>query len=255
MRSGIRSACEAVRDAMKLCRIKFERNRAWLAAVFVGMRRSKVVEREFAFLRWGGRRKGAGRKRSAERPLVAHGARPALAARHPVHVTLRIVRGVPSLRVGRTYRALEDALRAGRERFGLRLVQYSVLSNHVHMLVEADGQASLSRGMQGLAVRMARALNRAWKRTGTVFADRYHARVLRTPREVRNALAYVLGNARKHGVRLIEALDPFSSGAWFDGWSDRSAVCGDGDAPVARARTWLLRIGWRRHGTIRAAPS
>ena len=185
---------------------------------------------------------------------MAHGPRPELAARHPVHVTLRIVRGVPSLRVGRTYRALEGALRAGRERFGLRLVQFSVQSNHVHMLVEADGRASLSRGMQGLAVRMARSLNRVWKRTGTVFADRYHARALKTPREVRNALAYVLKNARRHGVRLIEALDPFSSGAWFDGWSDRS-VCGEGDAPVARARTWLLRVGWRRHGGIRAAPS
>jgi hypothetical protein len=113
------------------------------------------------------------------------------------------------------------------------------------MLVEADGRESLSRGMQGLAIRMARALNRAWTRTGKVFADRYHAHVLRTPREVRNALAYVLGNARKHGARLLEAIDPFSSAAWFESWSD--------SAPVARARTWLLRVGWRRRGAIRAA--
>jgi putative transposase len=178
------------------------------------MKRSKarVVEMQFAFMRWGGRRKGAGRKRRAERTSVSHGVRPELAARHPVHVTLRIVSGVPSLRVGRTYRALEEAMRAGRERFGLRLAQYSVQSNHVHMLVEAEGRASLSRGIHGLAVRMARALNRTWRRTGTVFADRYHARVLRTPREVRNALAYVLLNARKHGARRIGALDPFSSG-------------------------------------------
>ena len=156
----------------------------------------KVMELEFAFMRWGGKRKGAGRKRPVRR-RVSHKARPALAARHPVHVTLRIVRGVPSLRVGSTYRALERAMRAGRERFGLRLVQYSVQSNHVHMLVEAEGRASLSRGMQGLKVRMARALNRVWKRAGTVFADRYHAHVLRTPREVRTALAYVLLNARR----------------------------------------------------------
>ena len=143
-------------------------------------------------MRWGGKREGAGR-RSPGRRRVAHVARPELAARHPVHVTLRIVRGVPSLRVRPTYSALESALRAGRERFGLRLVQFSVQSNHVHMLVEADGRASLSRGMQGLVVRMARALNRTWTRTGTVFADRYHAHVLRTPREVRHALAYVAG--------------------------------------------------------------
>ena len=182
------------------------------------------MEQEFAFMRWGGKRDGADRKRGPGRRRVAHVARPELAARHPVHVTLRIVRGVPSLRVRQTYRALERALRAGRERFGLRLVQFSVMSNHVHMLVEADGRASLSRGMQGLVVRMARALNRTWKRTGTVFADRYHAHVLRTPREVRNALAYVLLNARKHGARLIEWLDPFSSGAWFDGWQRHGAI-------------------------------
>ena len=175
------------------------------------MKRERVVERGFAFLRWGGKRKGAGRKRRSERPSVPHDARPELAARHPVHVTLRLARGLPSLRVGRSYRVLEGAMRAGRERFGLRLVKYSVQSNHVHMLVEADGRESLSRGMQGLAIRMARALNRTWTRTGKVFADRYHAHVLGTPREVRNALAYVLGNARKHGVRLLEAIDPFSS--------------------------------------------
>ena len=206
------------------------------------MKRPRVVEREFVFLRWGGKRKGAGRKRASERPSVPHDARPELAARHPVHVTLRVARGLPSLRVGR------------RERFGLRLVQYSVQSNHLHLLVEAEGRASLSRGMQGLAVRMARALNRAWQRTGKVFADRYHAHVLRTPREVRHALAYVLGNARKHGVRWVAVIDPFSSGRWFDG-SDDGRDGADHDAPVARARTWLLRIGWRRHGVIRAAPA
>ena len=123
------------------------------------------------------------------------------------------------------------------------------------MLVEAEGRASLSRGMQGLTVRVARALDRAWSRTGAVFADRYHARVLQTPREVRNALAYVLGNARKHGVKLLDAVDPFSSAPWFDGWSDRSSVHESRAAPVARARTWLLRIGWQRHGLLRAAPS
>ena len=215
----------------------------------------KVMEREFAFMRWGGKRERAGRKRSPGRRRVAHVVRPELAARHPVHVTLRIVRGVPSLRVARTYRALEGAMRAGRERFGLRLVQYSVQSNHVHMLVEAEGRESLSRGMQGLMVRMARALNRMWSRTGTVFADRYHAHVLRTPREVRHALAYVLGNARKHGVRLLQVLDPFSSARWFDGGEDAFVVRDDGQVPVARARTWLLRIGWQRHGAIRTAPT
>ena len=187
---------------------------------------------------------------------MPHARRPALAARHPVHVTVRIARGLPSLRNGKTYRELERALRAGRERFGFRLVHFAVLSNHLHLVVEAEGTQSLSRGMQGLVVRMARAANRAWRRAGTVFAQRYHAHVLRTPREVRNALAYVLGNARRHGAWLVRGLaDPCSSGRWFDGWVGPKRALGLESAPVARARTWLLRLGWRKHGPVPVAPS
>jgi hypothetical protein len=82
-----------------------------------------------------------------------------------------------------------------------------------------------------------------------VFADRYHARVLRTPREVRHALAYVLLNGRRHGVTSV-GIDPCSSGAWFDGWVGLSVPAPDASAAVAAARTWLLRVGWRRHGPI-----
>ncbi|MCY2958581.1 MAG: hypothetical protein NTY35_00285 [Planctomycetota bacterium] len=100
--------------------------------------------------------------------------------------------------------------------------------------------------MQGLLVRVAKALNRAWDRRGRVFSDRYHARILRTPREVRSVLVYLLQNARKHGAHLL-GIDAYSSGPWFDGWLDRVAR----DArPIAVARSWLLRVGWRRGGRI-----
>jgi putative transposase len=185
---------------------------------------------------------------------VPHARRPVLAARHPVHVTLRIARGLPNLRRGRTFRELGRAFHGGRQRFGFRLVHFAVLSNHVHLVVEAEGASSLSRGMQGLAVRMARAVNRILGRTGTVFAERYHARALRTPREVRNALAYVIGNARRHGVWLRRGkVDPCSSGKWFDGWAGTKRVLGLASAPVAKARTWLLEVGWRRHGLLSIA--
>jgi len=101
--------------------------------------------------------------------------------------------------------------------------------------------------MQGLLVRVARALNRLWGRDGSVFSDRYHARQLRTPKEVRTALAYVLQNARHHGLRIL-GIDPFSSGRWFDGWSRKIRVATR--LPGTTARTWLLRVGWRRHGLI-----
>jgi len=106
---------------------------------------------------------------------------------------------------------------------------------------------------------IARRLNALWKRRGSVFAERYHARALATPNEVRQALAYVLNNARKHGIRG-DGVDPFSSGPWFDGWSPCSETSRDvarderNDArdgsPTSTAETWLLRVGWRRRGLI-----
>lgn len=103
--------------------------------------------------------------------------------------------------------------------------------------------------MQGLLIRVAKALNRLWGRSGSVFADRYHERVLKTPKEVRAALVYVLHNAKKHGLRLAQGVDRFSSAPWFDGWREKLEVRGLAgvEQPVAPARTWLLKVGWRRH--------
>jgi len=149
------------------------------------------------------------------------------------------------------------AFAAGRARDGFRLVQYSVQANHLHLIVEARSRWALARGLQGLAVRMARALNGLWRRAGSVFADRYHDHILKSPREVWNALRYVLCNARKHGGWGSGAHpDRYSSSAWFDGWRKAPPVQ-NGQAPVERPHTWLLRRGWRRHGLLRidAVPS
>ena len=98
---------------------------------------------------------------------------------------------------------------------------------------------------------MAKGLNRLWGRKGSVFADRYHDKVLRTPREVRNALAYVLNNARRHGLRLAQGLDFFASRWWFDGWREGVRARGVPVVrPVAAGKTWLLNVGWRRHGLV-----
>ncbi|MFN0008945.1 MAG: transposase [Planctomycetota bacterium] len=209
--------------------------------------RRKIRQHELTFRTWGGARDGAGRKRSSARSRVPHVERSHHNARVPLHVTLRLNERLPSLRGhlvrSRVLRAFGD----GRERFGLRLNQFSLQSNHIHLIVEADDRRALSRGMKGITVRVARTLNRLWKRKGSVFSDRFHARPLRTPREVRSALLYVLNNARHHGMRSM-GVDPCSSGPWFDGW--RQGIVLEGDGPGARAKTWLLREGWRRHGLI-----
>ena len=93
--------------------------------------------------------------------------------------------------------------------------------------------------MQGLSIRMAKALNRLWQRSGKIFADRFHSRALKTPREVRNALAYVLLNTNHHGVRYTDGCDPCSSGASFDGWRDAKNTGAESRPDfLARARTW-----------------
>jgi REP element-mobilizing transposase RayT len=202
------------------------------------------------FTSHGGARRGAGRKRRAERSRVSHKARPSLAARHPLLVTIRLRSGLPSLRRKREFELIRDRLELAAERFDVRLVEYSVQSNHAHLIVEAQDGRALARAMKGLLVRIARGLNRLWRRRGSVLDDHYHARVLKTPREVRNALVYVLQNARKHGVHF-SGTDPFSSGPAFDGWKDSSRrTIAARTRPLARARTWLLSSGWRRHGLI-----
>jgi REP-associated tyrosine transposase len=184
----------------------------------------------------GGFREGAGRPKKVGAG-VPHRRRQDLLARHPVHVTMRVCGDAAKMRSKACFRAIAPALAGGRERFGFRLVHFSVQSNHLHLVAEAEDRVSLARGMQGLGVRIAKALNRVLGRRGKVFADRYHAHILRSAREVANAIAYVLGNMRVHaarrGVRLHpEAVDPMSS-EW-----EREIV--------VKPRTWLLRWGWLR---------
>ena len=197
--------------------------------------------------------------------LVSHAPRAAIGAHTPVLVTAKLARGLPSLRRGAARELTWRALDAAKAKFGVRVVHFSLQSNHLHLIVEARDERALGMAMKGLCVRIARALNRLLKRRGRVFADRYHARPLRTPREVRYALGYTLNNARKHGVR-VEGLDPCSSALAFDGWRERGAraLAARADAahpPVTAPRSWLLRSGWRRHGLIgtaevpRSAPS
>ncbi|MCI0571276.1 MAG: hypothetical protein L0Y66_11025 [Myxococcaceae bacterium] len=131
-------------------------------------------------------------------------------------------------------------------------MDFSLQSNHFHLLVEASDRRTLSNALCGFLARFAKGLNRLFGRSGTVFPQRYHDRLLRTPREVYNAIRYLYENARKHGEALLkDRPDPFSSGLWFEGWKD---YVHDGwlgrEGPVAKATSWLLSKGWRRYGLL-----
>ena len=157
-------------------------------------------------------------------------------------------------------KVLAPAFAVGKERFGLRLNHYSIQSDHLHLIVEAEDRTALTRGMKGLTGRIAKALNKLWSRKGSVFDDRYHDHILRTPKQVRNVLAYLFHNARKYGRNARQSLDHYCSGWWFDGFREKLEIQGlEGvPRPTAAPRTWLANKGWRRHGLIplaRPAPS
>jgi len=219
---------------------------------------------------------------------VAHVSRPPVASRFVVHVTLRASRGVWNLRAQRTARQLLRAFGRANGRGRVRVVHWGIQPDHVHLVLEALSKEALSRGMQGLTISAAKRLNAVMERPrGQVWGDRYHSRVLKTPREVRNVLVYVLHQERRHRAkRAAEGrggpvaptwIDPVSSGAFFDGWRERAGpedveerrrfwwlgldgvrrealprLAADLGAH-AEPRTWLLGTGWRRHGLVDVA--
>jgi REP element-mobilizing transposase RayT len=220
----------------------------------MGEKRSKSVRGDqltIALHRHGGARAGAGRPRSKTSGMP-HVARPTLSGREPLLVTLKLVEGLASLRSARMFRRVLANLVRAKERLGTRIVHFSVQSDHVHLLVEAASKSALSRAMKGLAVRLARAVNHVLGRTGAVLRDRYHARVLETPRQTRNAIAYVLCNAHKHGhaPNVRGWVDECSSAGWFDGWVTSRPERMPAPLATAPPRTWLLRVGWRRGGFL-----
>jgi len=221
------------------------------------------------FKRRGGKRPGAGRPRKQGRASEKHQKRERLAARYPVHVNIRVEKAVGQLRRRRAYQAFRRALRTSLAHTDFAVVHVSIQREHIHLIVEARDEVALAKGMQGLQIAAARYLNgaisseRGAVRRGRVFIDRYHARILKTPREVRNALAYVINNWRHHREdRGMESMfwevDPFSTARSFVGWQDlrdpdtpRDGLEGLDALPCASSQTWLLNVGWQRHGLIR----
>jgi len=239
-----------------------------MAAAGMAKERTRRGQVEMVFRTHGGKRPGAGRKPKGACAGASHAARPTHNPRHPVHVTIRIVSSAAGLRCKDMYLAVREATIASARREDFRIVHMSIQRDHIHLIVEAESTAALSRGVRGFAVSAARQINKAFtarggdRRTGRAIADRYHARPLTSPRAVRNALAYTLSNWRHHGEDRAPfartwQVDPFSTGALFPGWKELA------DSPffwplppkylpliVFRPRTWLLRSWDRFHPLI-----
>jgi len=189
----------------------------------------RARQRELPFKSHGGRREGAGRPKGNR---VSHAARARFEQPAVLLITLRVAAHVWNLRSSRSWKALRGCFAASRGRFDVRLIHFAVLGNHLHLIVEAEDNEALSRAMQGLLIRIAKALNRMMRQDGTVFADHYHSRLLRTPTELVNAIAYVLRNHEHHYGEAGE--NRFSS------------MMPAAQPLLCVPRTWLLRTGWRR---------
>lgn len=216
-------------------------------------RAKKSDQGSFKFVGWGGKRRGAGRK-ARGRPSVAHSSREKRSGAVVAHVTLRFVAGLPNLRELAHFTVVLSAIVASAFGLFFRIVEFSVQRNHIHLLIEAVDMEATTLGLKSLEARISRSLNRHLGRKGRVIGDRYHFHRIETPREARNALAYLLNNARKHaleaGVPLPTGwVDPRSSGPWFSEWSDADpAHLRRAARPVPAPRSWLLRVGWRKAG-------
>jgi putative transposase len=213
---------------------------------------------------WGGRRAGAGRPPAPGRRRMPHHRRPEHRGEHPVHVTMRSL--CRSLRTQFVFPTVREAIAAANRKEGtlFRVVEFSVQGDHVHLLVEARDRNALVEGMRGLSIRVARQVNRLLSRRGPFFSDRWHGRALTSPRAVRHALVYVLGNFRKHQPEARAPFDIYSSAPYFRGfaecprgapiddtrWSLPRTLAAPDQPPMVAAKTWLLSTGWKRHGKL-----
>lgn len=199
-------------------------------------------QQTFELRTWGGKRKGAGRKPKGKRAGMSHDKREKLPKNCPAHITLRVAPDIWHLRGKRLMQEIRIVLWRMRGVAGLRLTQFSVQSNHIHMIVEADGHDSLTKGMTILCARLAARINRAMGRKGQVFPERFHMHILRSPREVEHAIRYVKDNSRIHARREGRswglAIDPCTAGPC------RSLFPLENRCLVVEPQTWLLRRAW-----------
>ena len=200
---------------------------------------------------WGGKRKGAGRKNRTNQ--VAHSTRDKVLAKNPMHITMRARKGLVNLRTQGVFKEFKRALKEAK-RFGLSVNQFSLQGNHLHLVVEAKSNASLASGMKSFGSRFAKAVLRASGQKGAAFAGRYHLHILKSPRETKNALKYVLLNQAQH-IKVVGHIDAYSSGYYFSRWHKLVKVSSWIQAQLAEprardfshrapAKSWLLREGW-----------
>jgi REP element-mobilizing transposase RayT len=205
---------------------------------------------------WGGKRKNAGRPNLSK--TVNHMKRARVDFRQPLHLTQRLKKGIPSLRRKEFLHLFRRSLNKAKK-FGLHVIHYSLLGNHIHMIVETRDNQALGRGMRSLGGSFAKAIQSKAGLTGGIFSGRYHLKAITNPSQMRRTLEYVLLNMCKH-QDFLEHMDPYSSARFFPHWRKLlGARMNDvieweletlstalKEAGLSPPRSWLATQGWMR---------
>ena len=87
-----------------------------------------------------------------------------------------------------------------KKRFGLTILDFTITSNHIHLLVY-DGKVDIiPKSIQLIAGRTGREYNQRKKRKGAFWEDRYHATAVKTGTHLLSCLAYIDLNMVRAGV-------------------------------------------------------
>ncbi len=115
----------------------------------------------FEQLRWGGQQSGAGRKKSG-RFQLPHVARERHRKYLPELVTLKLMEGLPSLRQTEEWAVMRGMFESMKALEDFRITHFSLMSDHVHVIVEADSHEAFTRGMRSFLSRMSKRLVALW---------------------------------------------------------------------------------------------
>ena len=97
-----------------------------------------------------------------------------------------------------------------KKRFGLRILNYVVTSNHIHLLVLDNGDGEISKSIQLVAGRTAQEYNQRKKRNGAFWEDRYHATAIESGKHLIRCMIYIDLNMVRAGAVRHPCEWPFS---------------------------------------------
>lgn len=152
-------------------------------------------------------------KKAGRKPIhdkgIRHISRPTLRRPSSLHLTVKVLRNKAEIKNKSVLKLLRHAIQRARLQ-GLKIIHYSLEYDHVHLLIEAENNHILGKGMQALGVSLSKGINRLKNLKGAVYKHRYHFRQITSPRQLKNVLGYIFNNGVKHGT-ASSIVNPYNS--------------------------------------------